>query len=110
MIERKATYFLIRKISCLGRKSQSPNLGRETISKEPAQPQQFLKGKKGEDSQRIIKAGVWALAHSPLYGITIPKVLTLPLGGILTLRSACRIAKGTVGDEMVTFQLLNSSF
>ena len=79
------------------------------LSKDPAQPPQFLKGKKG-DSARILKAGVWALPHSPLCGITIPNMLPLPLDGILPLRSVCRIAEGTAGDELVTFHLPNSSF
>lgn len=58
------------------------------------------------------KAGVWALPHSPLCGITIPNVLTLPLGGILPLRSVHRIAEGTAGDELVTFHrlILHSDF
>ena len=58
------------------------------------------------------KAGVWALPHSPLCRITIPNVLTLPLGGILPLRSVRRIAEGTAGDELVTFHrlILHSDF
>ena len=86
-----------RKESCFNQKSRQSgekvDSCPKTNSKDSAQPWQFLKGKKREESQWIIEAGGWILYPSPLCA----DWLTLSSDIILPVWSACRIAKGPAG-------------